>query len=118
MLDAAPSGPRERDHVRFVRADEGSDTAASGFEGGGSTRCDLRGRRVDEALDALGAALDEATAEGREELVIIHGLGTGALRSAVREHLAGSPYVLDLKAGDPRAGGDGVTVASLGRPGT
>jgi DNA mismatch repair protein MutS2 len=101
--------------VRFVRADTGAETALHGLAGGGSARCDLRGQRVDEALDALGGALDEAAADGRDELVVIHGLGTGALRSAVRTHLAGSPYVLDLKSGEPSDGGDGVTVASLGR---
>ena len=116
-LSQPPVGPQarnpDRDRVRLVRSDEGTDAAPTGT--GSASRCDLRGQRVDEALDSLGGALDEAATEGRDELVIIHGLGTGALRSAVREHLAGSPYVVELKSGDPRAGGDGVTVASLGR---
>src|SRR4030095_7539821 len=81
--------------------------------GGGTERCDLRGQRVDEALDALGAALDRAASAGRDRLRVIHGLGTGALRRAVREHLAASPYVARLEAAEPGEGGDGASVAHL-----
>ena len=81
--------------------------------GGGTERCDLRGQRVDEALDALGAALDRAASGGRDRLLVIHGLGTGALRKAVREHLAASPYVARLEPAEPGEGGDGASVAYL-----
>jgi DNA mismatch repair protein MutS2 len=81
--------------------------------GGGTDRCDLRGQRVDEALDVLGAALDRAASAGRDRLLVIHGLGTGALRKAVREHLAASPYVARLEAAEPSEGGDGASVAYL-----
>jgi DNA mismatch repair protein MutS2 len=80
---------------------------------GGTERCDLRGQRVDEALDALGEALDRAARSGRDRLLVIHGLGTGALRKAVREHLAASPYVARLEAAEPSEGGDGASVAHL-----
>jgi DNA mismatch repair protein MutS2 len=88
-----------------------SPTTPSG--GGGTERCDLRGQRVDEALDALGAALDRAASGGRDRLLVIHGLGTGALRKAVREHLAASPYVARLEPAEPGEGGDGASVAYL-----
>jgi len=52
---------------------------------GGTAECDLRGLRVEEALDRLDAALDEAAAAGRDELRVIHGIGTGALRRAWRD---------------------------------
>jgi len=81
--------------------------------GGGTERCDLRGQRVDEALDALAAALDRAAQGGRDRLLVIHGLGTGALRKAVREHLSASPYVARLEAAGPGEGGDGASVAYL-----
>jgi DNA mismatch repair protein MutS2 len=80
---------------------------------GGTERCDLRGQRVDEALDALGETLDRATQIGRDRVLVIHGLGTGALRKAVREHLAASPYVSRLEAAEPDEGGDGASVALL-----
>jgi DNA mismatch repair protein MutS2 len=44
---------------------------------------------------------------------IIHGHGTGALRGAVREHLARSPYVHRFEEADPAHGGDGATIAYL-----
>ena len=59
-------------------------------------------------------ALDRAASSGRSRLVIVHGLGSGALRDAVREYLAGSPYAIRFVAGAPDEGGDGVTTAELG----
>ena len=88
-------------------------TGAPALRGGGSERCDLRGLRVDEALDRLEAALDEASAEGRDRLEVVHGIGTGALRRAVREHLETSPYVERYSTPEPDEGGDGVTRAEL-----
>jgi DNA mismatch repair protein MutS2 len=80
---------------------------------GGSLECDLRGMRVREALDRLDEDLDRAAAESRDLVRIIHGIGTGALRSAVREHLASSPLVQSLRSGDAEHGGAGVTEALL-----
>jgi DNA mismatch repair protein MutS2 len=77
-------------------------------------RCDLRGLRVDEALDRLDESLDRALAAGRAEVVVVHGIGTGALRRAVREHLARSACVTHFLPGAPEAGGEGVTTAYLG----
>ena len=114
-LSASPGGaPAERGGVRFERADPVlTDHAALG----GSSRCDLRGQRVEAALDELSRVVDRAAADGLDEVVVVHGHGTGALRAAVREHLAGSPVVADLRSGDPEAGGEGVTIAVLGRRG-
>jgi DNA mismatch repair protein MutS2 len=75
--------------------------------------CDLRGLRVDEALDRLAEALDRSAAAGRPDLLVIHGIGTGALRRAVRDHLRDSPYVTRVLPGEPSEGGDGVTRARL-----
>jgi DNA mismatch repair protein MutS2 len=76
-------------------------------------RCDLRGLRVDEVEDRLVEALDRAASAGRSSLFIVHGLGSGALRNAVREHLKQSPYVAELAAAPSDEGGDGVTIAKL-----
>jgi DNA mismatch repair protein MutS2 len=46
-------------------------------------------------------------------MVIVHGKGTGALRKAVREFLAGSPLVRQQRAGEEGEGGDGVTLVEL-----
>jgi DNA mismatch repair protein MutS2 len=105
----AAEPPRERGRVRTPAeaTDEPADTSGSG-------RCDLRGLRVDEALDRLVEALDRAASAGRGEIVVIHGIGTGALRRAVREHLARSAYVERFQPGSPDEGGEGVTTAYLG----
>jgi DNA mismatch repair protein MutS2 len=75
--------------------------------------CDLRGLRVDEAQDRLDAELDAASRASRARFVVIHGVGTGALRRAVREHLARSPYVERFEGAAPEEGGDGATVVWL-----
>jgi DNA mismatch repair protein MutS2 len=74
---------------------------------------DLRGARVDEALDALARYLDDASLAGLERVTIVHGLGTGALRDAVREAAVGHPLVSAVRAGERGEGGDGATIVSL-----
>jgi DNA mismatch repair protein MutS2 len=80
---------------------------------GGTAECDLRGLRADEALDRLSQALDAAASAGRSALRVIHGIGTGALRRAVREHLASSPYAARFSAEPPERGGEGATLVEL-----
>jgi DNA mismatch repair protein MutS2 len=74
---------------------------------------DLRGARVDEALDALARYLDDAALAGLDKVIIIHGLGTGALRDAVRSTAAGHPLVRSVRAGQRGEGGDGATIIEL-----
>jgi DNA mismatch repair protein MutS2 len=77
------------------------------------TMLDVRGQASDEALESLVAALDRATLAGQPCLRIIHGYGTGRLKSVLRDYLAASPYVARFRAGDRSEGGDGVTVVEL-----
>jgi DNA mismatch repair protein MutS2 len=74
---------------------------------------DVRGQRADEALRQLEAFLDQAALDGTDSIFVIHGHGTGALRRAVREYLANSPYVERFRPGGPGEGGDGVSVVSV-----
>ena len=74
---------------------------------------DLRGARVEEALEALGRYLDDASLAGLGSVTIIHGLGTGALRDAVRDAVAGHPLVRSARPGERGEGGDGATIVSL-----
>jgi DNA mismatch repair protein MutS2 len=74
---------------------------------------DLRGARVDEALDLLDSYLDRAAVDQSERVTVVHGSGTGALRDAVRGHLEGHPHVREWRPGGQGEGGDGATVVSL-----
>jgi DNA mismatch repair protein MutS2 len=74
---------------------------------------DLRGLRVEEALDRLESFLDSQFLGSQNGVHIIHGHGTGALKRAVRGRCMDSPYVHDFRPGDPEEGGDGVTVITL-----
>jgi len=76
-------------------------------------RLDLRGERVEAALELLTAYLDEALLAGLDEAVIVHGAGTGALRRSIREYLAEHPRVRSTRPGRREEGGDGATVAEL-----
>ncbi len=72
---------------------------------------DLRGMRVDEALDALDDYIDRAYLAELPWVRIIHGKGTGALRKVVRDYLRNHPVVSRYRPGEEGEGGDGVTIA-------
>ena len=74
---------------------------------------DLRGTRVDEALDQVDKFLDQVFGSGEAAAFIIHGHGTGALKAAVRKYLKDSPYPQHFRTGTPEEGGDGITVVKL-----
>ncbi|RDV82463.1 endonuclease MutS2 [Ammonifex thiophilus] len=74
---------------------------------------DLRGQRVEEALENLSRHLDAALLAGLERVTVIHGHGTGALRAAVRDYLSRHPQVKSFRLGTPEEGGAGVTVVEL-----
>lgn len=74
---------------------------------------DLRGLTVEEAMARLRPALDAAVQAGLAQILIIHGKGTGALRVAVQEALAGEPRVKRFRLGAYYEGGSGVTIAEL-----
>jgi DNA mismatch repair protein MutS2 len=74
---------------------------------------DLRGARVEEALEAMDRYIDDAAVAGLGSVTIIHGMGTGALRDAVRTAAAGHPLVRSARPGERGEGGDGATVVSL-----
>jgi DNA mismatch repair protein MutS2 len=74
---------------------------------------DLRGARVEEALELLGRYLDDASLANLDRVTIIHGIGTGALRDAVRTAAAAHPLVETIRPGERGEGGDGATLISL-----
>lgn len=97
--EGIPEGDEPQSTVRKPR-----DVASPG------TEIDLRGQRVDEALTNLEYYLDRAYLSGLPYARVIHGIGTGRLRSAVRQELQSHPHVESFQAGGANEGGDGVTV--------
>lgn len=74
---------------------------------------DIRGARVDEAMEALDRYLDQASLAGMDKVLIIHGQGTGALRDAVRRQADAHGLVTSVRAGHRGEGGDGATIVEL-----
>src|SRR6266567_2610951 len=78
-----------------------------------ATQLDIRGSRVEQALEELDSYLNDAVMTGMSTVRIVHGKGTGALRAAVREQLAHHPLVKSFTSPPPQEGGDGVTIVKL-----
>lgn len=78
-----------------------------------SNTLDLRGYKVEDALDSLELYLDKASLANLASVMIIHGHGTGALKSAVRDFLSTSPYVAKFRPGEDAEGGDGVSIVDI-----
>ncbi len=80
---------------------------------GGSMDLDLRGQTSDEALYNLDKFLDQAAMSGITQVCVIHGKGTGALRSAITSFLKSNPYVKASRLGVYGEGDSGVTIVTL-----
>lgn len=72
--------------------------------------CDLRGLRVEAALTEVDRLLDKATMSNALGICVVHGMGTGAVREAVRMHLRKHPQVQRFRRGVQGEGGDGATM--------
>ncbi len=74
---------------------------------------DLRGMMTDEGILELDRFLDEAVLSGIDQVTVIHGKGTGALRAAVQQHLRTHPSVKSFRLGVYGEGETGVTIVTL-----
>ncbi|MEK6779354.1 MAG: endonuclease MutS2 [Candidatus Deferrimicrobiota bacterium] len=74
---------------------------------------DLRGKYVDDALPEVEAFLDRLSLAQAPHAFLIHGHGTGALKTAVRRHLKASSYAKRFFPAPREQGGDGVTIVLL-----
>ena len=78
-----------------------------------STEINLIGMTVDEAIADLDKYLDDAYIAHLPSVRIVHGKGTGALRSAVHAHLKRQKYVKSFRLGEAGEGDAGVTIAEF-----
>jgi len=74
---------------------------------------DLRGARLEEAVARVDRYLDETSSSGLNEVAIIHGKGTGALRAGIQEFLRGHPKAKSYRNGSYGEGDMGVTIVTL-----
>ena len=74
---------------------------------------DVRGMRVDEALQAVTYFIDDAIQFNSSRVRILHGTGTGALRQYIRSYLDGVAGVKSYHDEDIRLGGAGITVVEF-----
>ena len=74
---------------------------------------DLRGKMVEEAVYELETYLDRAVMNSYNEVYVIHGKGTGALREGILNYLKKCPYVKEYRIGGHGEGGLGCTVVTL-----
>lgn len=78
-----------------------------------SPELDLRGLKVEEALQKVDKYLDDAQIAGLEQVTLIHGKGTGALRQAVQDYLRQHRLAKSFRLGSQAEGGSGVTIVEI-----
>jgi DNA mismatch repair protein MutS2 len=98
---------RERKQRPSSRLTKTPDVESPGME------LDLRGQRVEEALEKLDRYIDAAYVSGLPFGRIIHGKGTGKLRHAVRDYVHQHALISKVTGAAPNEGGSGVTVIHL-----
>ena len=74
---------------------------------------DVRGLRGDEAIQAVTYFIDDALVARASRVKILHGTGTGALKTVIRQYLNSIPPVADFYDEDIRFGGAGITIVEL-----
>jgi len=103
----------EQESAKVIRR---ATTAGSGRLSKSSTissELDIRGKTVEEGLEAVDKYLDDAVLSSLARVRIIHGKGTGALRAAVQDYLKSHPLVKHVHDGAPNEGGSGVSIVEL-----
>lgn len=104
-IDQVRKSNEKQEPAPRVTVDRDSDTVMP--------ELNLLGMRVHEALPQLEEFLDRATLNHQSSVRIIHGMGTGALRRAVRKFLADSPYCTSFNEASRTEGGGGATIVEL-----
>ena len=78
-----------------------------------SSEINLLGYTVDEAIAVLDKYLDDAYIARIPQVRIVHGKGTGALRSGITSYLQGVPYIKEFRLGQIGEGAEGVTIVTF-----
>lgn len=105
--------PKDQVQLKDKRKTASIDKYMATPKTGVGLECNLIGLRVDEALEKLGKYLDDCLLMKYHQVRIIHGVGTGALREAVRKYLDKKAFVDSYRFGGEGEGGVGSTVVTL-----
>jgi DNA mismatch repair protein MutS2 len=103
--------------LEYTKPEKMKDTAVSASVRGRDSyvklELDLRGERYEDALHRTEKYLDDALLSNYQQVSIIHGKGTGALRQGIQTYLKNHPRVKSFRYGEAGEGGHGVTVVEL-----
>lgn len=115
--DVVPLGGKAQNAARFKEKGSPGESRVEQVKAAATSApmgtVNVRGMRADDAVREVEASLDGAFAEGRSELLVVHGHGTGALKATLRRWLDESRYVATWKPAEPSEGGDGATRITL-----
>ena len=113
MRTAKPDKPEKPRGRQPARGNGGGSSYSGVTAREVQTECDVRGMNLEEALLAVDMFLDGAVLNKLGQVYIIHGKGTGVLRSGIQQHLKKHPAIKSFRLGKYGEGEDGVTVATL-----
>jgi DNA mismatch repair protein MutS2 len=78
-----------------------------------STELNLVGHTVDEAIPFVDQLIDKALVHGYPRLTIVHGIGSGRLKRAIRKRLSESAYVKNFRDGGRDGENGGITIVEI-----
>jgi DNA mismatch repair protein MutS2 len=80
-----------------------------------STSIDLRGSNYEDAIYELDRYLDDVAMSGIDQVTIIHGVGTGVLKSKLKGYFSKHPHIETFREGEYGEGGAGVTIVKVNK---
>ena len=104
LVQAQQEAPVKKKQVNVVKRAVGKAPQA---------RLDLRGKRYEEAMEALDAFIDQALLNNMAQVDIIHGIGTGVIREGVTKYLQRNKQVKSFGYAPQNAGGSGATIVTF-----
>ena len=104
LVQAQQEAPVKKKQVNVVKRAGGK---------GPQARLDLRGKRYEEAMEALDAFIDQALLNNMAQVDIIHGIGTGVIREGVTNYLQRNKQVKSFGYAPQNAGGSGATIVTF-----
>ena len=104
LVQAQQETPVKKKQVNVVKRAAGK---------GPQARLDLRGKRYEEAMEALDAFIDQALLNNMAQVDIIHGIGTGVIREGVTKYLQRNKQVKSFGYAPQNAGGSGATIVTF-----